>query len=421
MSKKVLVAGAGASGLMAAYSAAAAGALVTVAEKNEKAGKKIYITGKGRCNLTNNCDRDSFLRHVVTNPKFLYSAINAFDAEDTMTLFESLGCRLKTERGNRVFPVSDHASDVTGALVAGLRDKGAEIRYDTAVSEILHGDGSVTGVKTADGEMINADCVIICTGGLAYPSTGSDGDGYRFAEETGHRVTDRCPSLVRLRTTEDHPSRLQGLSLKNVKLTLKAGKKTLYSETGEMLFTDDGLSGPLVLSASAWYALNKAKYDGFEIHIDLKCGSDREKLDSRVLSLLSEMKNRSVANALVSFLPRSLLSVVLEMSGIDGDERSRDVTREERMRLLDSVKDMTFSVLGSGPFTEAVITHGGVDVRDVDPHTMESKLVKGLYFCGEVLDTDALTGGYNLQTAWSTGYLAGTSAACGGRAGRQTG
>lgn len=411
MRNRILVIGAGASGLMAAFASSAAGAHVTVSEKNDKAGKKLYITGKGRCNLTNNCDNDTFLKNVVTNPKFLYSAINVFNAEGVMELLENLGCPVKTERGNRVFPVSDHASDVTKALLAGLGRNGAELLYHTEIKTINTQNSRVTGVQVSNGETILADSVIVATGGLSYPSTGSDGDGYRFAERTGHRVTERSPSLVRLRTEETFPSALQGLSLKNVRLSLKAGNKTLFTEIGEMLFTDDGVSGPLVLSASAWYALYRSKYPEFKLHIDLKCGSDAEKIDSRVMSLLSEMKSRSVSNALSSFLPRSLLSVVLHLSGIDDERKARDVTRQERSRLVDTVKDMTLAVAGAGPFNEAVVTHGGIDVRDINPHTMESKHVKGLYFCGEVIDTDALTGGFNLQTAWSTGYLAGMSAA----------
>ncbi|MCR5303595.1 MAG: aminoacetone oxidase family FAD-binding enzyme, partial [Lachnospiraceae bacterium] len=257
----------------------------------------------------------------------------------------------------------------------------------------------------------DADCIIVCTGGLSYPSTGSDGDGYELARSFGHRVGNLYPSLVRLRTCEDFVSSLQGLSLKNVSVSMTAGKKTVFSGVGEMLFTDDGVSGPLILSCSAHYAALRERYENFVIHTDLKCASTAETLDARILKALEEMKTRSVYNALSSYLPRSLLAVVLKLSGVSADKKARDVTREERRKIIENTKDLKLTVRESGPFEEAVVTHGGINVKDIDPHTMESKIVQGLYFCGEVLDTDAMTGGFNLQTAWSTGYLAGVSAA----------
>lgn len=407
--KKVIVIGGGAAGMMAACMAAVEGAHVTLLEKNEKTGKKIYITGKGRCNLTNACQREEFLENVITNPKFLYSAFAQLDNQAVMNFFEKAGCRLKTERGDRVFPVSDHSSDVIAALNGELKKNRVQVMLHTEVSELLLEEGSVKGVLLSDGKKLHADAVIIATGGRSYESTGSTGDGYRFAKQAGHTIKDLRPSLVPFVVKEEWCKKLQGLSLKNVAVTLKKEKKKIYEGFGEMLFTHFGVSGPLILSASSFYT---AKYSGQEVllTIDLKPAMDREQLDKRILRDFEENAGKQFKNALDKLLPAKLIPVMVELSGIDPHKKTNEVTKKERSRLLELFKELKLTVNGCRGYGEAIITGGGVNVKEIDPKTMGSRLVNGLYFAGEVMDVDALTGGFNLQIAWSTGALAGKSA-----------
>lgn len=408
--KKVIVIGGGAAGMMAACMAAVEGAQVTLLEKNEKTGKKIYITGKGRCNLTNACQREEFLENVITNPKFLYSAFAQLDNQAVMNFFEKAGCRLKTERGDRVFPVSDHSSDVIAALNGELKKNRVQVMLHTEVSELLLEEGSIKGVLLSDGKKLHADAVIIATGGRSYESTGSTGDGYRFAKQAGHTIKDLRPSLVPFVVKEEWCKKLQGLSLKNVAVTLKKEKKKIYEGFGEMLFTHFGVSGPLILSASSFYT---AKYNGQEalLTIDLKPAMDREQLDKRILRDFEENAGKQFKNALDKLLPAKLIPVMVELSGIDPHKKTSEVTKKERSRLLELFKELKLTVNGCRGYGEAIITGGGVNVKEIDPKTMGSRLVNGLYFAGEVMDVDALTGGFNLQIAWSTGALAGKSAA----------
>lgn len=408
--KKVIVIGGGAAGMMAACMAAIEGAQVTLLEKNEKTGKKIYITGKGRCNLTNACQREEFLENVITNPKFLYSAFAQLDNQAVMNFFEKAGCRLKTERGDRVFPVSDHSSDVIAALNGELKKNRVQVMLHTEVSELLLEEGSVKGVLLSDGKKLHADVVIIATGGRSYESTGSTGDGYRFAKQAGHTIKDLRPSLVPFVVKEEWCKKLQGLSLKNVAVTLKKEKKKIYEGFGEMLFTHFGVSGPLILSASSFYT---AKYNGQEVllTIDLKPAMDREQLDKRILRDFEENAGKQFKNALDKLLPAKLIPVMVELSGIDPHKKTSEVTKKERSRLVELFKELKLTVNGCRGYGEAIITGGGVNVKEIDPKTMGSRLVNGLYFAGEVMDVDALTGGFNLQIAWSTGALAGKSAA----------
>lgn len=407
--KKVIVIGGGAAGMMAACMAAVEGAHVTLLEKNEKTGKKIYITGKGRCNLTNACQREEFLENVITNPKFLYSAFAQLDNQAVMNFFEKAGCRLKTERGDRVFPVSDHSSDVIAALNGELKKNRVQMMLHTEVSELLLEEGSIKGVLLSDGKKLHADAVIIATGGRSYESTGSTGDGYRFAKQAGHTIKDLRPSLVPFVVKEEWCKKLQGLSLKNVAVTLKKEKKKIYEGFGEMLFTHFGVSGPLILSASSFYT---AKYNGQEalLTIDLKPAMDREQLDKRILRDFEENAGKQFKNALDKLLPAKLIPVMVELSGIDPHKKTSEVTKKECSRLLELFKELKLTVNGCRGYGEAIITGGGVNVKEIDPKTMGSRLVNGLYFAGEVMDVDALTGGFNLQIAWSTGALAGKSA-----------
>ncbi len=394
--------------MMAALAAAMNGHEVLLLEKNDKLGKKIYITGKGRCNLTNLCDRDTFLKSCMANPKFLYSALNGLDSRDTVELFNRLGLETKTERGNRVFPVSGHASDVTKTLERALHEYGAEIRLNTCVNDIIVRNGRFCGVRTGRGELTGDYC-IVATGGISYPSTGSTGDGYEFARRLGHTVTDTFPSLVGLKTKEAFVRELEGLSLKNVSLKATVDGRTVFNEQGELLFTRNGISGPLVLTLSSIICADIAGGHKISLFIDLKPALDENELDARVLRDFSEMSNREFKNALQKLLPTSLEPVVVELSGINPDRKVNEVTAAERKRLVSLIKGFELTVLRSGGFEEAVVTRGGVNIREINPKTMESKLVKGVYFTGEVLDVDALTGGYNLQIAWSTGYAAGNS------------
>lgn len=406
---QAVVIGGGAAGMMAAAAAAKNGRHVILLEKNEKLGKKIYITGKGRCNVTNACERDKFFENIVSNPKFLYSAYHKFDNKCLEKFLEDNGCHLKEERGERVFPVSDHASDVTAAFERFLRQNGVQVRLHSEVKKIETDGEKITGVLLSDGSTVPAECVIVATGGLSYQSTGSTGDGHRMAQALGHKVTECVPALVSLETEEDWCKKLQGLSLKNVSLTMSSGKKKLYQGFGEMLFTHYGVSGPLVLSASSFYGKKKGAEKAV-LTIDLKPALSEEQLDKRILRDFEENRNRQFKNALGGLYPAKLISVMIERSGIDPEKKVHEVTRQERRRLAELTKAFTLQVRGKRGFVEAVITQGGVSVKEVNPSTMESRLVRGLYFAGEVLDLDGLTGGFNLQIAWSTGYLAGISA-----------
>ncbi|MCI8929072.1 MAG: NAD(P)/FAD-dependent oxidoreductase [Lachnospiraceae bacterium] len=411
--RQVIVIGGGAAGMMSAVCAAREGALVTLLEKNEKTGKKIYITGKGRCNLTNSCDQEVFFDNIVSNGKFLYSAFHRMDSQGVREFFESAGLRLKEERGNRIFPLSDHSSDVISALNRQMEKERVKVCLHTQAAEILTGSHpapAVRGVKLAGGRELLADAVIVATGGKSYESTGSTGDGYQFAAHAGHRVKELKPALVPFVTKESWPKALQGLSLKNVSVTLKKEKKKIYEGFGEMLFTHFGVSGPLILSASSYYV---KKYNDMPVRlcIDLKPALSDEQLDRRLLREFDRSRNRQFKNALDSLLPAKLIPVLVALSGIPPEKKAGELTREERNSLASCLKNLTMTVTGTRGFQEAIVTQGGVDVKEVNPSTMESKLVKGLYFAGEVLDLDALTGGFNLQIAWSTGYLAGLSAA----------
>ena len=406
--RKIIIIGGGAAGLMAAVSAAKShsDAKITVIEKNARPGRKLMITGKGRCNVTNNCDIDTLISNTAKNARFLYSAFCNFSPADTMNFFENASVPLKTERGNRVFPVSDKASDIVDALYKEVKKSGAEIINGT-VTSVATDNGKVTGVKLQNGEYLPADSVLIATGGASYPLTGSTGDGYGFAKESGHTVTEIKPSLVPLCCHEGFCTKLSGLTLKNVTLSLfEEGKdKPLFKEMGEMLFTHFGVSGPLVLSASAYIKdLSKTKYTCF---IDLKPALTFEQLDSRILRDFSEFSNKNFSNSLNKILPKTLIPVIVSLSGIDPEVKTNQVSREERQKLVSLLKNFKLTVTGTRPIAEAIITSGGVSVREINPKTMESKLISGLFFAGEVIDVDAFTGGFNLQIAFSTGYTAG--------------
>ena len=391
--------------MMAAITAAGLGKSTLLLEKMNRCGKKISITGKGRCNVTNNCTSDDFFANIPTNPRFLYSAYAGFNSQDCMDFFERLGVPLKTERGNRVFPVSDKAEDIVRALEQGCEDYGVN-RIFSKVTEIIAEDGAVNGVKCGSRTYF-APSVLIATGGKSYPGTGSDGDGYRFAEELGHTVTDIKPSLVPIESDDDYCRDMMGLSLKNVVLTLKdtVKNKVVFSEMGEMLFTHFGVSGPLVLSASSH--IPQVESGRYIFYIDLKPALDEKKLDERILRDFKEIPNRIFANSLSKLLPSKMIPTVVELSGIDGEKQVNSVTKQERQRLVSLLKAFPVHIRSFRPIAEAIVTSGGVKVSEVSPKTMESKLVKGLYFAGEVLDVDGYTGGFNLQIAFSTGCLAG--------------
>lgn len=391
--------------MMAGVFAGRAGHEVHILEKNEKLGKKVFITGKGRCNVTNACDTEELFPAVMSNPKFLYSAFYTFSNRDAMDFFEEAGVRLKTERGDRVFPQSDHSSDIIRALERELKKAGVQVHLYTEVKRIICESGQVKGVELSDGSILNGDAVITATGGFSYQSTGSTGDGYRFARELGHTVTEIKPSLVPLKTKEDYIPRLQGLSLKNAQLTVKSGKKILFRDFGEMMFTHFGVTGPMVLSASAHIGrqLEKGELQAF---IDLKPALTREQLDARVLREFEAGRNKQFKNVIGVLFPSSLTPVMLELGGIPAEKKVHEISREERLGFVELIKAFPFTITGMGEFKEAIITRGGVSVKEINPGTMESKKVSGLYFIGEVLDLDALTGGYNLQIAWSTAYLA---------------
>ena len=415
--KNVIVIGGGAAGMMAAYWAAYKGAKVTLIEKNEKLGKKIFITGKGRCNVTNAADMDVLFSNVCTNEKFLYSAFYQFDNQMVMDFFEKAGCPLKVERGDRVFPVSDHSSDVIGALQRELKKVGAEICLNTTVEGLVTDgdDTKLTGVIVKNGKMIPCDACIVCTGGISYASTGSTGDGYIFAKQTGHNIIDTYPALVPFEAQEEWCKELQGLALKNVSFRLMCGNKEIYSDFGEMLFTHFGISGPLIISASSYYVKHMARLKKKNINetvtgfIDLKPALDFEQLDKRVLRDFDESKNKQFKNVLGGLFPSKLIPVMIKLSGIEPDTKVNEITKAERNAFVRLIKELPVTITKTRDFNEAIITQGGVSVKDINPSTMESKKVKNLFFAGEVLDLDALTGGFNLQIAWSTGYLAGVS------------
>lgn len=456
---KVVVVGGGAAGMMAAVAAANRGHSVLLLEKNEKLGKKIFITGKGRCNVTNACDIQELFDSVISNPRFLYSAIYGFDNTAVQDFFEKRGCRLKVERGNRVFPVSDHSSDIIRTLSDELKHCGVQVRLFTEVKRILtevrsadvpvenvqaadvqpadSGKTQVTGVLLANGETIRADAVILCCGGMSYQATGSTGDGYRMAQELGHSLVPCMPSLVPFLAREEWCRQLQGLALKNVNAALYIEGKEIYSGFGEMLFTHFGVSGPLILTASCYYqeacakirdkaakkaAKGKAAENGATgqnngapgrpeavLYLDLKPALTEEQLDKRVLRDFEEHKNKQFKNALDGLFPSRLIPVMIQQSGIDPEKKVNEITREERKAFVDCIKKLPVHIVGTRGFEEAIITRGGIKVKEVNPSTMESRLVDGLYMAGEMLDLDALTGGFNLQIAWSTGYLAGDS------------
>lgn len=415
---KVLIIGGGAAGMMAAAFAAKNGNRVEVFEKNEKLGKKLFITGKGRCNITNAADLEDFFSAVTSNPKFLYSAFYSFTNEQVISFFEELGVRTKVERGGRVFPVSDHSSDVIQALKSEMERLGVKINLNAEVKELITEKNStretVNGIRLVSGKKISGDAVIVATGGISYPSTGSTGDGYRFARRCGHKVSELSPSLVPMEVKEWYAGELMGLSLRNIEIRITDGKKKLYQEFGEMLFTHYGVTGPVILSASSVVG-KKLKDTELTLHIDLKPALTEEQLDKRVLREFETNHNRQFKNAVDSLFPSKLRPVIVELSGIPEEKKVHEITKEERLRFVRLIKDFTMTLTGLRGYNEAIITKGGVSVKEIDPGTMESKLVKGLYFAGEVLDLDAVTGGYNLQIAWSTGYLAGMNAGVEGK------
>ena len=406
MKTDVIVIGGGASGLMAALFAARQGASVLLLDKNATLGRKLRITGKGRCNLTNDCEVREILNHIPGDGRFLYSALTAFSPRDTISFFETSGLPLKTERGRRVFPQSDRADDVADLLLNLCRNEGVSIRQ-ADVSDVSVSNGSVNGVIVG-GQMFDCRCCIVCTGGLSYPLTGSTGDGYRFARAIGHSVTELRPSLVPLESPDPCCQRLQGLTLKNVALRVFEDDSLIFRDQGEMLFTHFGVSGPLVLSASA--KMKRWNTAVYRLEIDLKPALNEKTLDDRLLRDLAKNRNRAFRNALDELLPHSLIPELILLSGIPEDLQSNSVTREMRRKLLQTLKAFPLSVSGTRPWAEAIVTSGGVSTREINPRNMESKLATGLFFAGEVLDVDAYTGGYNLQIAWSTGRLAGISA-----------
>ena len=407
--KNVIITGGGPAGMMAAITAARRGFKVTLVEKNEKLGKKLFITGKGRCNITNAGDSEDLFNSIVTNRKFMFSSFNGFSNYDTLGFFDELGLHIKIERGNRVFPESDHSSDVIGALNRELKRLSVDVRLNTEVKDIIVNGGKATGVvvKCSGKEStIQADNVIVATGGNSYQSTGSTGDGYRFARKLGHSVTPIVPALVPFNVAEDWESDLQGLSLKNVSIVVLDGKQEIYSDFGEMLFTHFGVSGPLILSASS-FAARRIKEHPLKLVIDLKPAMSEKELDERILRDFKENSNKQFINSLSGLLPSKLIPVIVKLSKIDARKQVNIITKEERLRLVSLLKGLELTVTGNRGFNEAIITRGGICVKEINPSTMESKKYKGLFFAGEMIDVDALTGGFNLQIAWSTGFLSG--------------
>jgi len=405
---KVIVVGGGAAGMMAAIQSAKKGNQVLLLEKNERLGKKLFITGKGRCNVTNGCDVEELFGKVVSNHRFLYSSFYSFTNQDTIDFFEKLGVPLKRERGDRIFPVSDHSSDIIRALEREMERLGVDVRLNTAVKSLVIEKDRITGVILNKGKLEKADSVIVTTGGLSYPSTGSTGDGFTWATDAGHKVTELSPSLVPVHIKEEWCQQMMGLSLRNTGFKALVGKKKIYEEQGELLFTHFGISGPVVLSFSAY--AKKYLEKGITIILDLKPAMSKEQLDARILRDFADKINKQFKNSLDDLLPKKMIPIIIERSAISPDKKVNEITKEERTRLVTLLKEFDLTVTGLGNFKEAIITKGGIAVKEVDPGTMESKLVSGLYFAGEILDLDALTGGYNLQIAWSTAYLAGQNA-----------
>ena len=409
----VIVVGGGAAGMFAAIAAAKNGHQVTLYEKNEKLGKKIFITGKGRCNITNAADMEELFDAVVTNSKFLYSSFYGYTNQNVIDFFEDAGVPVKIERGNRVFPISDHSSDVIRALEREMKKVGVKVCLNTEVKSVEAEKGKFNKVVLKDTTTQTADACIVATGGLSYRSTGSTGDGFRFAENVGHKVTQCFPSLVPMETKEPWICELQGLSLRNVEAKILDGKKELYKDFGEMLFTHFGVSGPLIISASSYVGKKFMDKNGqkkeLTLEIDLKPALTEEQLDQRVLRDFEENHNRQFKNAITKLFPTKLIPVMLELGGIDPEKKVNSIEKEERKQFVHLIKHFRMTLTGLRDYPEAIITKGGVNVEEIDPGTMESKLVKGLYFAGEVLDLDALTGGFNLQIAWSTGYAAGNA------------
>lgn len=405
---EILVAGGGAAGMMAALFAARAGASVTLLERNEKLGKKIYITGKGRCNLTNDCSLEEFLRQVPRNPRFLFGALNRFGPQDMMALMEEAGCPVEVQRGQRVFPRSEKASDVIRALARLMEQAGVRVRLHSRIQSLIVQEGRAAGVVLESGERLEADAVILALGGQSYPMTGSTGDGYALAREAGHHVLPPEAVLSALETVEDWPRALQGLALKNVRLTLRSGRKTLYTELGEMLFTHFGISGPLVLEMSCHLPAELAQA---QVTLDLKPGLTPEQLDLRLQRDFAAQPRKQLQNVLPGLLPLRLSALFPDLAGVSGERVCGQITRGEREQLGAALKALPITLRARRPLAEAIVTRGGVDVKEIQPATMESKLLPGLYFAGEMIDVDAHTGGFNLQIAFSTGALAGSSAA----------
>ena len=406
---KILIVGGGAAGMFASVVAAKRGKEVHLFEKNERLGKKLYITGKGRCNVTNACEVEDLFKNMVSNAKFMFSAFYSFTNHDMMAYLENLGLRLKTERGQRVFPASDKSSDIIGALTSDMKSLGVHIHLKSEVDRLEISDNVFKGLYLKDGRKVLGDSVIVCTGGISYPSTGSTGDGYRFARYAGLDVTETKPSLVPMIIKESICKELQGLSLKNTGLTITSGKKKVYEDQGEMLFTHFGVSGPMILSGSA-YCIPYLDNKNLEMHLDFKPALTAEKLDLRLLRDFEAKKNKQFCNSLGELFPSKLIPIMVRLSGIDPYKKVQSVSREERQYLCRLIKDFKLHIVGLRGFNEAIITHGGVSIKNMNPSTMESRQVRGLFFAGEVLDLDALTGGFNLQIAWSTAYLAGINA-----------
>lgn len=409
---KIVIIGGGPAGMMAAITAAKAGADVVLLEKNEKTGKKLFITGKGRCNVTNACDTENLFANVMEHSKFLYSAVYGYDNQAVMQFFEDAGCHLKTERGQRVFPESDHSSDILRALDREMQKAGVKVRLNSEVEEVLidNEKKQILGVRLHNREKIMADRLIIATGGISYVLTGSTGDGYRFAREAGHSVTKLSPALVPFNIEEDWCKQLQGLSLRNVEATIEVEGRNIYSDFGEMLFTHYGVSGPLMLSGGSYY-VHKAGNRPAKLYIDLKPALTQEQLDKRILREFDANRNKQFKNAIATLFPAKMQNIMPMLAQIDPEKKVNEITKEERERFLHTIKHLELTITGVRDYNEAIITKGGVKLSEINPSTMESKIIKGLYFAGEVLDLDALTGGYNLQIAWSTGHLAGESAA----------
>ncbi len=403
---KVVIIGGGAAGMFASIFAARNGHEVHVFEKNDKLGKKLFITGKGRCNITNASDMETLFSSVVTNSKFLYSGFYSFTNEQAIDFFEELGVRTKIERGNRVFPVSDHSSDVINGLIREMKRLKVHVHYDTTVHNIQTHDGIFKSITLIDGDVIKADACIVATGGCSYEPTGSSGDGYKFATHMGHTVTPVYPSLVPLEIKEWYAKELQGLALKNVSVKVMNAKRTLFEEQGEMLFTHFGVSGPLILSASSYIVKHLSK-EPLKLSIDLKPALSEEQLDKRILRDFEESKNKQFKNAIPKLFPSKLTPIMIELSGIDENKKVNEISKEERLGFVHLIKNFNMEITGTRSFREAIITQGGIKVSEINPSTMESKKIKNIYYVGEVLDLDAVTGGFNLQIAWSTAYLAG--------------